>query len=177
MYLCALTAFLGAGVTYLLTPKYGSEELSLGEDNYLMLEHDCLRPSPEDLMMWETERMKRARSSSHLLQAMEVIEGSVHMPHEDNISSSGSDGRSSRTRSFDIRGNGSGNGAKTASSGREEANVEADVVRFLMFTSSLLPLSSLITFISLSHPLPGRGRRPSRTSTIIQLSEVLLLMT
>ena len=139
MYLCAVTAFLGAGVTYLLTPKYGSEELSLGEDNYLMLEHDCLRPSPKDLMMWETERIKRVRSSQQLLQATEVIEGSVHMPHED-ISRP-----PSKMRSLDSRG--SGKGANAASSGsREDANVEADVVR-LTCRMLLLHISHL--FLSL----------------------------
>ena len=154
MYLCALTAFLGAGVTYLLTPKYGSEELSLGEDNYLMLEHDCMRPRPEDLMMWETDRLKRARSSQQLLQATEVIEHSVDLPHEGSSNSSSGDSSATMTssmkRSLDNMGNGSGSGssnaeaarrgAKTASSSssaaarspdgrREGSDVEADVVR------------------------------------------------
>ena len=174
MYLCALTAFLGAGVTYLLTPKYGSEELSLGEDNYLMLEHDCMRPSPEDLTLWETQRMKRAKSSQHLLQALEIIEGTVYLPNEDSITPKSS----SKTRSLDNRGSGGGGsyaeaarlGAKTAASAaaststtdrtsdgrREGADVEADVVRFFAIYTLVvyhnITLSSPFVFF-LYHPI------------------------
>jgi hypothetical protein len=38
MFLCAFVAFLGAGVTYIFTPRYGAVELE-SEEQYIQLEH------------------------------------------------------------------------------------------------------------------------------------------
>lgn len=73
MYLCSAIAIVGAAVTYVLTPRYGAAELAVGEDSYLALEHECLRPTPEDLASWETVRLQRSKSS----QMLQVLEGVV----------------------------------------------------------------------------------------------------
>ena len=70
MFLCAFIAFLGAGVTYLFTPKYGALELEI-EENYLLLEHPCLLPSAADLMQLETS--KESKGQGMMFEVVEAV--------------------------------------------------------------------------------------------------------
>ena len=69
MFLCAFIAFLGATVTYYLTPKYGAHELEV-EDSYLLLEHSFLQPSAADLAALEVAKESKGQG-----MMFEVVEG------------------------------------------------------------------------------------------------------
>jgi hypothetical protein len=61
MFLCALIAFLGAVVTHYFTPRYGAEELE-SEDEYILLEHEFLRPPEEQIRMLELSKVAKANA-------------------------------------------------------------------------------------------------------------------
>ncbi len=59
MFICSFIAVLGAVVTHLFIPRYDGSDLET-EDNYLLLEHNCLIPSAEDLELLRLGREARA---------------------------------------------------------------------------------------------------------------------
>jgi hypothetical protein len=59
MFICSIIAVLGAVVTHLFIPRYDGSDLEI-EDNYLLLEHNCLIPSAEDLELLRLGREARA---------------------------------------------------------------------------------------------------------------------
>jgi len=59
MYICAIVAILGAINTYLFIPRYGGADLEV-EDDYLPLEHACLVPSQENMLLIKKTREARA---------------------------------------------------------------------------------------------------------------------
>ena len=121
MYLCSVIAMLGALVTYLLTPKYSAEELSAGEDNYLALEHEWLRPNAQDLASWEAVRLQRSKSS----QMLQVVEDVVDVVDADELTGHSHSHSHTISSKESNRVNESGTGASISSGTTQQAILES----------------------------------------------------
>jgi PHS family inorganic phosphate transporter-like MFS transporter len=91
---CSGLSLLGALVTYLFTPKYGSQELE-DEYDYIQLEHECLRPTIEQQSLLSATKLSdRLKSFSDLAE----LASAAGNPFVDISSASSLKSRSVRTK-------------------------------------------------------------------------------
>jgi len=76
MLACSVVAALGALCTLLFTPRYGAADLE-DENGYIPLEHECLRPSEDEMAYLQA--LRDARS----FKMVEVIDYQTYLPEPD----------------------------------------------------------------------------------------------
>ena len=67
MIVCSFISFIGLCVTYLFTPTYGEKQLENIDMQYLALDHQCLRPSKNDIDAFYAKRDETDAKVLHVL--------------------------------------------------------------------------------------------------------------